>query len=79
ELNSSYFEEQYTFFEEMVRIVEEYNFTPPMIHCANCAALLRRPKDIFNGVRLGISMYGLSPSEELKEVLPIPLKQAFSL
>ncbi len=79
ELNSSYFEEQYTFFEEMVRIVKEYNFTPPMIHCANSAALLRRPKDIFNGVRLGISMYGLSPSEELKEVLPIPLKQAFSL
>ncbi|WP_411970579.1 alanine racemase [Priestia megaterium] len=79
ELNSTYFEEQYTFFEEMVRIVKEYNFTPPMIHCANSAALLRRPKDIFNGVRLGISMYGLSPSEELKEVLPIPLKQAFSL
>ncbi|AUO12147.1 alanine racemase [Priestia megaterium] len=79
ELNSSYFEEQYTFFEEMIRIVKEYNFTPPMIHCANSAALLRRPKDIFNGVRLGISMYGLSPSEELKEVLPIPLKQAFSL
>lgn len=79
ELNSSYFEEQYTFFEEMVRIVKEHNFTPPMIHCANSAALLRRPKDIFNGVRLGISMYGLSPSEELKEVMPIPLKQAFSL
>ncbi|WP_414703367.1 alanine racemase [Priestia megaterium] len=79
ELNSPYFEEQYTFFEEMVRIVKEHNFTPPMIHCANSAALLRRPKDIFNGVRLGISMYGLSPSEELKEVLPIPLKQAFSL
>ena len=79
ELNSSYFEEQYTFFEEMVRIVKEYNFTPLMIHCANSAALLRRPKDIFNGVRLGIAMYGLSPSEELKEVLPIPLKQAFSL
>jgi alanine racemase len=79
ELNSAYFEEQYTLFEEMVRIVKEHNLTPLMIHCANSAALLRRPKDIFNGVRLGISMYGLSPSEELKEVLPIPLKQAFSL
>ena len=34
---------------------------------------------LFNAVRFGISMYGLSPSPEMKPILPYDLKEAFSL
>ncbi|KAB7704805.1 alanine racemase [Bacillus aerolatus] len=76
ELNTDYFEEQYSVFKEMIGALE---VKPPYIHCANSAASLRFEKAYFNAVRLGISMYGLSPSDEMKKELPFPLKQAFSL
>ena len=34
---------------------------------------------LFNAIRFGISMYGLSPSPEIKPILPYDLKEAFSL
>lgn len=45
-----------------------------MIYCVNSVVLFCCLKDIFNGVCLGIVMYGLSFFEELKEVLLILLK-----
>jgi len=48
------------------------------VHQSNSAALLRHPQQpSTNGGRLGISMYGLAPSDEFQ--LPCELKQAFSL
>lgn len=48
------------------------------VHQSNSAALLRHPQQTAaNGGRLGISMYGLAPSDEFE--LPCELKQAFSL
>ncbi|KZR57129.1 alanine racemase [Pseudobacillus badius] len=76
DLSTDYFEEQYGLFASMVDSLEE---KPPFIHCANSAATLRFGKTHLNAVRLGISMYGLSPSEEIKQELPFPLKQSFSL
>ena len=52
---------------------------PPYIHAANSAASLRFPEADFNAIRMGISMYGLSPSQEMLGLLPFPLKQAISL
>ena len=49
------------------------------IHAANSAATLREPDQIFTAVRLGVSMYGLYPSESIKEVSSLHLKPAFSL
>ncbi|MGD6974880.1 alanine racemase [Bacillus altitudinis] len=50
-----------------------------LIHCANSAAGLRFKDTLFNMVRFGISMYGLSPSEEIKDELPFELEEALSL
>ena len=50
-----------------------------LIHCANSAAGLRFKDTVFNMVRFGISMYGLSPSEEIKDELPFQLEEALSL
>ncbi|OCA80953.1 alanine racemase [Pseudobacillus wudalianchiensis] len=75
-LDTDYFEEQYQTFTKMI---DELKVKPAFVHCANSATTLRFKKAYFNAVRLGISMYGLAPSNEMKEELPFPLKQAFSL
>ncbi|PAQ14770.1 alanine racemase [Bacillaceae bacterium SAOS 7] len=76
EINTTYFDQQLARFNAMVESLEE---KPPYIHCANSATTLRHEKAYFNTVRLGISMYGLAPSQEMKSILPFSLKQAFSL
>ncbi|PKR82539.1 alanine racemase [Heyndrickxia camelliae] len=76
ELNTNYYEKQLHQFTEMVHILDK---KPRYIHCANSAASLRFPQMGFNAVRLGIAMYGLTPSEEMSELIPFPLKEVFSL
>lgn len=79
ELDLNYFNMQYSLFLQMLSWLEDLEMRPPVIHCGNSATGLRFPEKTFNLVRFGISMYGLSPSEEMKPKLPFPLKQAFSL
>jgi len=76
ELTDSYFREQLGRFKEMVASLQT---KPACIHSSNSAAALRYGEAHFNAVRLGIIMYGLSPSQEIKPELPFPLKEAFSL
>ncbi|MGN7178174.1 alanine racemase [Paenibacillus sp. FSL R5-0490] len=75
-LDNAYFETQLSRFEEMIGWLE---VLPKYVHTSNSAAGLRFPKAHMNAVRMGISMYGLSPSMEIKHVLPFELKEAFSL
>jgi alanine racemase len=79
ELNTDYFDFQYEEFVEAVDSIRSLSIHIPLIHCGNSAAGLRFPSKLFNAVRMGIAMYGLSPSEEMKGLLPFPLKEAFSL
>jgi alanine racemase len=76
ELDESYFHKQYQKFREMLNA---FNEVPKLIHCSNSAAALRFPAAFCNGVRVGIAMYGLTPSKEMESLLPIPLVEAFSL
>ncbi|MBM7649398.1 alanine racemase [Bacillus ectoiniformans] len=76
EVNTLYFEKQLKRFHQLVDSLESH---PPYIHCANSATALRFKEAHLNAVRLGISMYGLSPSSEMKPMLPFGLRQAFSL
>ncbi len=76
ELDTTYFEQQYQRFSEFLH---SFPTLPKIVHCGNSATGLRFPQKLFNAVRLGIAMYGLTPSEEIREVLPYPLKEAFSL
>ena len=76
ELDQTYFEQQLDIFQEMLCIL---NKMPKYVHCSNSAATLRFPQACFNAVRLGIAMYGLTPSPEMEKEIPIPLKEAFTL
>ncbi|MGE6257928.1 alanine racemase [Heyndrickxia sporothermodurans] len=76
EIDESYFNQQLGRFKEMVAALSK---KPPLIHCANSATSLRFDQTEYNAVRYGIAMYGLSPSEEMKNILPFPLHEVFSL
>jgi len=77
ELNKSYFNEQLKRFYEAIEWVKESGFSPDLIHCANSAAAVLET-GLFNTVRVGIIMYGLTPSLEIKPILPFNLKPALS-
>lgn len=76
ELNFSYFEQQLERFQEMISWFEN---RPEFIHTSNSASALIHPETHYNAVRMGISMYGLTPSPEIESVLPFLLRPAFSL
>ena len=80
ELNNDYLNMQYDRFNQMLNFIEkELQVSIPVVHCGNSATALRFPEKVFNAVRVGISMYGMTPSIEMSAVLPFELKEAFSL
>jgi len=76
ELNSTYMEKQLHRFRELLSCLSE---KPAIIHCSNSASSMLYPDLQYNAIRMGISMYGLTPSLEIEPSLPFPLKEAFSL
>ncbi len=76
ENEQTYFLSQYKRFEELLSHIPHKHL---LVHCANSATALKFPSKIYSAVRLGISMYGLSPSLEMKDTLPFKLEEAFSL
>lgn len=48
---------------------------PEIVHVSNSAATLLYPEYGYDAVRLGISLYGLSPSPEIAELLPVSLQK----
>lgn len=74
--NMEYFHNQLIKFKHFLQIIED---KPKWIHASNSAATLRSKDSLFSLVRFGISMYGLSPSPEITNELPFPLREAFSL
>ena len=57
---------QLRLFGEIVSSWESSGLRPPLVHCANSAAALRRPEAWYDLVRVGIAMYGLHPSSACK-------------
>jgi alanine racemase len=76
EMDLRYFHTQYEKFQDLLSNV---SYQDLLVHCGNSATGLRFPSKLYNAVRLGISMYGLSPSIEIKNELPFKLEEAFSL
>lgn len=60
----SYAEFQLQRFEKAVEDIETLGITIPIKHCANSAATILFPKTHFQMVRVGISSYGMWPSNE---------------
>lgn len=76
QLNREYYQKQVERFQQFLKCLTKI---PPYIHASNSAATLVQQDAIFNTVRIGIALYGLTPSEEIQPLLPFPLKEAFSL
>lgn len=68
---------QLTTFQNILDELRGKNISPPFIHAANSAAVLRLPSAYFNMVRPGIILYGLSPSHDFK--LPFTPKPVMTL
>lgn len=74
--DSNYTEQQFAKFNEIVSYLEQHGIEIPIKHCCNSAATIAFPEMHLDMVRVGISLYGLYPSEHLRE--RIALKQAMS-
>ncbi|PWA06986.1 alanine racemase [Pueribacillus theae] len=76
-LDSPIFFRQQEIFRDWLFWIAGQGVKPSIIHTSNSAAATRVPFDSYDYIRLGISMYGLKPSEEIET--PFELKPAFSL
>ena len=72
-----YTDEQGERFAGMVEKIRQSGIKIPIELCCNSAAGYYHPELIMNGIRLGISLYGLSPSN--KQIDGLPLKQVMTL
>lgn len=65
--------------EHMMRIIEQLDDERVMVHVSNSAAALMHASLAYDAVRIGISMYGIAPSDYVEENLPFLLLPAMSL
>jgi alanine racemase len=63
-------------FESVLDSLRSSGVTFPLIHAANSAAALRLPESRFTMVRMGLAMYGLSPSADVS--LPDGMRRAMT-
>ncbi|MDY0410452.1 alanine racemase [Virgibacillus soli] len=80
EQDLSYFQEQLQQFNQFLNLFKKEWPEQIAIHIGNSAAAIRFPDEMYNYIRFGISMYGLYPSNVIKEnEYDLALKPAFSL
>ncbi len=79
EIESPLQQEQMERFDKVRRMMDAEKIHPRFVHASNSAASTLFPGTSHSFVRLGISMYGLQPSAEIKEKNLLSLRQAFSL
>jgi alanine racemase len=65
EKDKSYTLEQYRRFQSVADVLGEKGFQIPIIHTGNSATAIDMPQLSYNMVRIGISLYGLYPSDEV--------------
>lgn len=71
--------QQFLIFSNFCKEIEKkFQIQIPIKHCANSAAALEMPQTHMDAVRIGIAMYGLWPSEDIKKET-WDMKPAFSL
>ena len=68
--------EQYEAFMEFVKLLPE---RPRLVHASNSAATFLYPEYALNAVRVGIGLYGIPPSDHVRERLPFQLQRALAV
>lgn len=72
-----YTEKQYARFQWFLRELEKRGIKIPICHCSNSAAIMELPQLPMDAARVGISMYGIYPSDEMTH--SIALKPAMEI
>jgi alanine racemase len=62
---------QHQRFEAAIAQLRQRRLLPPKLHFANTAATLSNPQLHYDGVRVGLGIYGLSPAPHLSQVLDL--------
>ena len=65
-------------FKSMLSTIAKLNLRPPIVHAANSAAALTLPDAHFDAVRVGLSLYGVYPSPEVKRANTVSLQPALT-
>ncbi|MCL2680147.1 MAG: alanine racemase [Coriobacteriia bacterium] len=58
-------------FQGIVRRLADMNLRPQLVHASNSAATLLMPDALFDMVRVGISMYGIHPSDDTRKLIDL--------
>lgn len=78
EADPTYWKKQEDQFRRVVHQLREQKLDIPLIHSSNSAAAIEKPRHAYNMIRLGISLYGFYPSEEVN-TKAVSLKPALRL
>ncbi len=78
ETHLTFAEQQAERFASFGRALDRANVEVPMKTIANSAAIMRMPKEYYDGARPGIILYGLYPSNEVDRTL-LPLRPVMSV
>ena len=65
-------------FKSVLSTLSKLNLRPSIVHAANSAAALTLPNAHFDAVRVGLSLYGVYPSSEVRRTSPVSLQPALS-
>ncbi len=78
ETDKSFTALQYERYTDFRRLLEERGVKPELFHVSNSAAIMQLPQYQLDMVRAGISIYGISPSDETDQSM-VPLRPAMEL
>lgn len=65
-------------FKSVLSDLSILHLRPPIVHAANSAAALTLPDAHFDAVRVGLSLYGVYPSSEVRQRSPVSLQPSLS-
>ena len=78
EVDKSHVHQQLKRFKSVLSALSQINLRPSIVHAANSAAALTFPDAHFDAVRVGLGLYGVYPSSNLKQTSPVSLQPALS-
>jgi alanine racemase len=69
--DQTYVRQQLASFNRVLTEIHQVGLQFPLVHTCNSAAAMKLPEAHFNAIRLGIAMYGMTPSNEWPPVFDI--------
>ncbi|WIV12765.1 alanine racemase [Proteiniborus sp. MB09-C3] len=77
--DSTYFNKQLKAFLDDIQWIKSKGLDISIFHCANSAATLKYKDSLLDMVRIGVAMFGIYPSEEIRRTAPVKLQTALSV